>query len=247
MGCGSGDSAKMLLEQWPNAKLTLLDMSTEHLAAARADEALNSRALVSFELEDANEHFSRAAASTGPMYDLVFSNAALHWCDDVPELARRLFDRVRPGGALALQIPDMARAPSHTLFKQTASAMGFEADEIRLPTNDRTPEDFANHLLGPSCKTLDMWSTTYVHALTGEDAVYHFVRETFDGRRHSGAWHGALREKFGDAKAEAFEESYRQEVARAYPPLPVRTGGIKTTLFPFSRFFLVARRPGLLE
>jgi trans-aconitate 2-methyltransferase len=235
----------MLMEQWPNAKMTLLDANEERLALAREDEGLNGRALVTFAQEDASEHFSRAAAPTGPMYDLVFSNAALHWCDDVPELARRLFDRVRPGGALALQIPDMATAPSHTLFKQTASAMGYDADEIRLPTNDRTPEEYANALLGPSCKTLDMWSTTYVHALTGEDAVYHFVRETFDGRRQAGAWHGVLQEKLGYAKAEAFEEAYKQEVAKAYPPL--NAGGVKTTLYPFSRFFLVAKRPGLLD
>jgi trans-aconitate 2-methyltransferase len=245
VGCGTGDSAKLLLERWPNAKLMLMDTSAERLAAAKADQALSSRGLVSFELQDANAHFSRAAAPTGPMYDLVFSNAALHLCDNVPELARRLFDRVRPGGALALQIPDMALAPSHALFRSTAAAMGHAAEEIRLPTNEGTPEEYARALLGPSCKTLDMWSSTYVHALAGDDAVYHFVRETFDGRRQAGAWDAALREKFGDAEAEAFDEAYRQEVAKAYPP--VHAAGIKTTLYPFSRFFLVARRARLLE
>ena len=40
----------------------------------------------------------------------------------------------------------------------------------------------------------------------------------------------------------AFEARYRERVASAYPK-----GVDGSTLFPFTRFFLVARRPSLLE
>ena len=79
----------------------------------------------------------------------------------------------------------------------------------------------------------------YVHCLTGsDDPVFNFMRTTYDGRK--------VLSSFGDEDAEvtlAFEEAYRRRVAEAYPP--ARDG--KTTLFPFRRFFLVARRPGILE
>ena len=40
----------------------------------------------------------------------------------------------------------------------------------------------------------------------------------------------------------AFSELYRQKALKAYPPL-----ADGTTLLPFTRFFLVARRPSVLE
>ena len=190
--------------------------------------------MVSYKCEDANDHFAKAAAASSTMYDLVFSNAALHWSDEpLPELTRRLLQRVRPGGALALQVPDMHKRPSHILFQQTATEMGLASDSIRLPTNEASPAEYGDALLGPLCEELDMWSTTYVHTLSGPDAVFNFVRNTFDGRQ-------ALMESFGgDAGASAaFEEAYKARVTQAYPPS--KNG---TTLYPFTRFFLVAKRP----
>ena len=46
----------------------------------------------------------------------------------------------------------------------------------------------------------------------------------------------------GSEPAMAFEARYRERVASAYPK-----GVDGSTLFPFTRFFLVARRPSLLE
>ena len=77
-----------------------------------------------------------------------------------------------------------------------------------------------------------------MHALEGDDAVFNFVRTTFDGRQ-------ALLESFGadSEEAKAFEEAYRQRVTKAYPQSPSK--GI--TYYPFKRFFLVATRPGILD
>ena len=84
-----------------------------------------------------------------------------------------------------------------------------------------------------------MWSTTYIHTLSGEDAVYRFIKETFDGQQ-------ALKESGGGVSSAQqvaeFEQLYRSKLAKAYPPN--RSG---VTLFPFTRFFLVARRVSVLE
>lgn len=174
----------------------------------------------------------------------MFSNASLHWCDDVASLLPRLLGRVRPGGALALQMPDMRGQPSHTLFRETAEELGLASGSIRLPSSEMDAADYAERLLGPLCAELDMWNTSYVHTLRGEDAVFRFVRSTYDG-------HQALRQSRGRedaddgiaaAAAQAFEERYREKVGLAYPP-----GRAGVTLYPFSRFFLVARRPTVLE
>ena len=50
-------------------------------------------------------------------YEVVYSNAALHWVPDhktlFPSLMRSL---VCPGGVLAVQMPDTRTQPSHTLM-----------------------------------------------------------------------------------------------------------------------------------
>ena len=101
VGCGHGESSKLLLHEFPNAKLLCMDIDADRLKEAQEDEGLSSRALCSFKCESVEDHFSAAAASSGAVYDLIFSNAAMHWTD-VAELLPRMLRRVRPGGALAL-------------------------------------------------------------------------------------------------------------------------------------------------
>ena len=52
--------------------------------------------------------------------DLVYSNAALHWLRDHAALFARVAAMVSPEGALAVQMPDNFRAPSHTLIADLA-------------------------------------------------------------------------------------------------------------------------------
>ena len=56
VGAGTGAAAGLLLERWPDAKLLLLDSSSEMLSAARA--ALDGRPGVSFAAADFEEFFS---------------------------------------------------------------------------------------------------------------------------------------------------------------------------------------------
>lgn len=255
VGCGVGAASKLLLERYPEAKLLCLDRDAARLKRAEDDEVLSSRALVEFKHTTAEEHF---ADVTGPLYDLIFSNAALHWSDDMPGLVSKMFARVRPGGTLALQVPDNQFLRG--LYREALTELGMPVAALKIPTNVAEPTVYANKLLGRSCASLDMWSTTTIHCLAGEDAVYHFMKNTYDGRQAMGM------EGFEDVSEEAnldpnarypaqfrpkpaksidlkaFQDLYRRKCAEAFPPL--KDG---TTLLPFTRFFLVARRPGLLD
>jgi len=235
-GCGDGGPSRLLLERHPSARMLCLDSSPEMLSAAEADPGLSGRALVNFACQSIEEHFAPAAATSGPLYDLIFANASLQYCDDVPDLAARMLARVRPGGTLALQLPDTRQQPSHLLMHELANEFGPPADAIRVPTNTADPAAYAHALLGNHCASLDMWSTTYVQRLTGADPVYEYVRPT-SLRRVLLTFGGA-----GSPDADAFEAAYRARLAEAYPK-----SHDGTTLFPFTRFFLVARRPSLLD
>jgi len=83
--------------------------------------------------------------------------------------------------------------------------------------------------LSALCETVDIWTTTYLHALTGDDPVVDWMLGT--GLR---PYVEALS---SDSDRRAFLDAYR---ARLAPAFPRRADG--TTLLPFPRVFLVARR-----
>ena len=58
---------------------------------------------------------------TDKPFDLVFSNAALHWVPDHEQLFTRLTRFLSADGQLAVQMPDNDDHPSHTIAARVAS------------------------------------------------------------------------------------------------------------------------------
>ena len=53
-------------------------------------------------------------------YDVIYSNAALHWLPEHAKLLPPILEKVEPGGILAVQMPRNFGAPSHLLIAETA-------------------------------------------------------------------------------------------------------------------------------
>ena len=83
-------------------------------------------------------------------------------------------------------------------------------------------------MLRPHVAALDLWSIEYLQVLRGDNPVAEFTKGSFVG-----VWLAQLSAQ----EAQAFEAEYRSAIADAYPP---QSDG--ATLFPFRRFFLVAKR-----
>src|SRR5207245_10527509 len=66
-----------------------------------------------------------AAFAARVAWDVVFSNAALHWIDDHAALFARLTAALRPGGQLAVQMPANFDHPSHVVAAQVAGEAPF--------------------------------------------------------------------------------------------------------------------------
>ena len=52
--------------------------------------------------------------------DVVYSNATFQWLDDHHDLLPRVVEAVKPGGVLAIQVPNNWREPSHVSMAETA-------------------------------------------------------------------------------------------------------------------------------
>ncbi|MCQ4205188.1 trans-aconitate methyltransferase, partial [Streptomyces coelicoflavus] len=164
--------------------------------------------------------------------DLLVSNATLQW---VPGHADRFpdwIDRLAPGGTLALQVPGNFHAPSHRLMRELADSRRWRDRLTGVLRHDDavlTPEAYLARLTAAGC-TADVWETTYIHLLPGDDAVLDWVKGT--GLRPV---LDALADE-PDAR-DAFLDEYRAVLRAAYP---AQAHG---TPFPFRRVFAVAQKP----
>jgi trans-aconitate 2-methyltransferase len=95
LGCGTGELTARLLERSPGATIVGVDSSETMLARAKPLERPGLR----FE-KGAIEEWSPAAP-----VDLIFSHAALQWCDFHAQLFPRLASHLAPGGQLLVQMP----------------------------------------------------------------------------------------------------------------------------------------------
>lgn len=226
IGCGPGNVTVLLAERWPAARITGLDSSHEMLAAA-AQYAGPTAGGGSLDFRRADA----AAWTPDEPYDLIVSNAALQW---VPGHADRFgdwLDHLTPGGVLAFQVPGNFTAPSHALLAELCDTPQWRA---RLAGHGRryvhilSPADYLERLTVLGCETVDVWESTYVQLLQGEDPVLEWTKGT--------ALRPVLTALDGDpGAAREFVGQYRDLLRKAYPPGP------HGTVFPFRRIFAVAR------
>jgi trans-aconitate 2-methyltransferase len=220
LGCGPGNSTELLAARFPGAAVSGLDSSSDMIAAAR--RRLPQVRFAVAGIEDWND--------AGP-FDVILANAVLQWLPDHGRLLPALVGRLVPRGALAIQMPDNLEDPAHRLMREIA-ADGPWARMLTEASSQRTAifgADRYYELLRPSCSRVDVWRTTYYHALPGGAAA---IVEWFKG--------SGLRPFLEPLELKlraAYLERYTDAVARAYPALP--DGSV---LLPFPRLFMTAIR-----
>lgn len=218
LGCGAGNVTRLLAGRWPAASITGIDDSAEMLAqAARAfREATWLR---------------QSVADWAPAQpaDLIFSNAALHWLPQHEQLFPRLQGQLAPGGVLAVQMPRNFAAPSHALIADTVrhGAWRGRLEHLLRPEPVAGPDDYYA-MLEPLAASIDIWETEYLQVLQGTDPVKEWTK---------GTWLKQFLDELAEPERAEFEADYARRLRSAYPPL-----ADGTTLFPFRRLFIVARR-----
>ena len=113
LGCGTGELTALLHERTAARETLGLDSSPAMLAKSAAF----ARPGLTFATRDIADF---GAVADGA-FDLVFSNAALHWVDDHEALFARLAGALSPDGELAIQMPSNHEHPSHVVAAEVAA------------------------------------------------------------------------------------------------------------------------------
>jgi trans-aconitate 2-methyltransferase len=218
IGCGPGNSTELLQNRLVGARVIGIDGAPDMIAAAR--KRLPG---TEFELADISTW-----AHPGP-FDVIFANASLQWVPDHETLFLKLLGNLRPGGRLAVQMPDNLDEPAHRLMRKIA-ADGPWSGKLAAAASARANRQTAGWyyaLLREAAGRVDVWQTTYLHALAGgANAVVEWFKGT--GLR-------PFIDPLDAVERAEFLDRYREAVARAYPALPDGT-----VLLPFPRLFIVA-------
>lgn len=214
LGCGPGNSARVLAARWPNAEITGLDSSTEMIEVAREDHAERRWIL---------GDISEWAVTESARFDLVFSNAALQWVEDHVTLYPKLCNRVAPMGCLAVQIPADFNALPHRIMRELAPA------NVQVREWHSHEASFYYDVLAPHAESVDVWETEYQHVMPTADAIVEWYKGS--GMR---PFLEALRT---DTARNRFLAEYTDRIRSAYP-----ASADGKVLFPFRRLFVIARR-----
>jgi trans-aconitate 2-methyltransferase len=217
LGCGTGALTRLAHERLGARETLGVDASPAMLAKA----AVHAGGGLSFARGD-------LATFAGGPFDVVLSNAAIHWVPDHAALLPRLAALVAPGGQLALQTPANDHHPSHAVARAVAREPafarplgGFVRESPVLP-----PEDYAGILFRLGFPRQRVRVEVYAHRLGSRDDVVEWVRGTtltdYERRLDPATW-------------SAFLARYREQLAAALPD-------DRPFLYTFRRVFLWARR-----
>jgi trans-aconitate 2-methyltransferase len=219
LGCGPANSTEVLAARYADARVFGIDSSEDMIAAAR-----KRMPNAEFAVQDIADWQDR-----GP-FDVILANAVFQWVPQHEVLLPDLVQRLNRGGALAVQMPDNLEEPAHQLMRETA-ATGPWAKKLSAASGARTGLPNAgwyHDLLRPVVTRIDLWRTTYYHALSGAGAIVEWFK---------GSGLRPFLEPLTAAEREVYLTRYTEAIARAYP-----TGADGTVLLPFPRLFMIAVR-----
>ena len=216
LGCGAGNITQLLAERWPSAQIIGVDSDSAMLAKAAATAPM---------IDWRRAEISSWQADFPP--DLIFSNAVLHWLDDHLQLLPQLLGQLVKGGMLAVQMPANFNAPSHRILRELAAKTEWREvlGGVRMGCVLSAAE--YQQLLTPHCCHLELWETTYWQLLSGDDAVFEWMK---------GSTLVPYLARLDSAAAERFLAIYRERLRTTYLRQP--DGHV---LFPFKRLFFVAQ------
>lgn len=219
LGCGTGDLTRRLHGETRARETLGIDPSEKMLAEARARAAPGLR-------------FERGAAEElepGGGWDLVFSNAALHWVPDHERLLGRLAAWLAPRGQVAIQIPANQEHPSTRAAAEAALEEPFRSRLAgwSLPDPRLSPEGYAVllHRLGFARQHVRV--QVYGHLLPSREDVVEWVR---------GALLVDYRARLGEELFPPFLERYRERLFARVPD-------DRPFFFTFRRLLLWGSRP----
>ncbi len=220
VGCGPGSSTRVLRKRWPHADIIGIDKSEKMIQRARRDYPGQK-----WVVGDASTF------ETPSSFDIVFSNAAIHWIPQHEILLRQLFRMLKGNGVLAVQVPANQESPLFRAIlrvsengKWSAYTRGREA-----AITYHNPAYYYSQL-SSYAKDISLWETIYYHIMNSHQDLIEWYQST------------AMKPFLDSLPTDESREEFKGEIlAECKASYPLQNDG--KLLYPFKRLFFTARKP----
>lgn len=217
IGCGPGNSTRVLKNKFPDAHVTGADFSPNMIEKAKAENPD-----VDFMLFDASNDFPKLTEK----YDVVFSNACIQWVPEHQKLLKNMMSVLNDGGVLAVQIPVNTKEPVHRIIREVSSREKW-ADRLGNSRIFYTLSESEYYdVLSEISSSFDMRLITYFHSMPSHMSIIEWYRST--GLK-------PYLDRLNDAEKNEFEQDILAELENEYPKQ--KNGDI---IFRFPRLFFTA-------
>lgn len=217
VGCGPGNSTRVLYDRWNTAKITGLDSSPTML-----EKAKGSCNCINWVLQDASEDLSHLGK-----FDLVFSNAAFQWIPDIEMLISRLFNMLNQNGILAAQVPYVEEMTINKIITNLINQDKWPALFANLsPAHKMYEPEYYYGILCGLTQELYLWETRYFHLMGSHNDILHWYQST--GLR-------PYLNRLAEEEKVEFESHVLSGIKEQYK---IQKDG--KILFPFHRVFFIA-------
>jgi len=151
----------------------------------------------------------------------------LQWSKNHEELIPSLYERLLPGGQIAVQVPSNHNHISHQIYRETASEEPFRSvlNGFQRYAPILSIDEYARLFFEGGAENINVFEKVYAHVLEDSDAVVEWI---------SGTALVPYFERLGEYK-ESFVEALRAKMKAALPDTPV--------FYPFRRTLFSARKP----
>ena len=216
LGCGPGNSSKNLFHQYRYAKIVGFDADENMLEKARYDcpnlELIKGRAPDDFD-------------KLNTKFDLVFSNACIHWIENQENLIEEIAKLLNQGGVFAAQIPATDEALFYKILNELIRR---KWSKLRAVKNFHSlnPSGYY-HVLIKYFSEIEMWQTHY----------YHIVEKQMILEWYKGSGLRTYLSLLDDVQKKEFLDDLQMEIDRTYSEL---ADGKSFLIMP--RFFFIAKK-----
>ena len=166
VGCGPGNSSRVLKNRYRQARVTGIDNSENMLEKARADHPD-----IEFMLCDVSGDLRELDGG----YDIVFSNACLQWVPDHGTLIGKLMNLLIKDGVLAVQVPYNFSEPVHTILDDlSSSARWREYFTEKRNYHKLSPGEYFD-ILADITPDFEIWETVYYHVMKSTKTLWNGI------------------------------------------------------------------------
>lgn len=168
IGCGPGNSTKVLKNAFPKAHILGIDSSENMIKKAK--ETYSDIEFRIMDITDEDQSLEN--------FDIIFSNACLQWIPNHKKLIPMIFSKLSKGGVLAVQIPMNFQEKLFTIMSETVHEDKWDFSSIPAEPNTTLKCEEYFDILSSLTDNFDIWETVYYHNMPSVDSMVEWIKGT---------------------------------------------------------------------